>query len=209
MAKGQQRTRDRSNQSQVRTITIPITSFPVSQGSGVSPGGGGLIVNAAVGTPGWGTAVIQGLPRGNIVILEAFANLQFSSLINGVANPNVPATFTGAFSIGTTATADATLASTDANVVPSTAMTTAVASVAAVTPSTVSALNLVVNNSDSVSGTTPKLVPIGQNATSVTVKTGPAIGLNLNFTIANVSTAPAPITINGSVTITYALNGNY
>jgi len=141
--------------------------------------------------------------------LEAFANLQFSSLITGVANPNVPATFTGNFSLGTTATADATLTSTDANIVASTAMTTAVASVSAITPSVGTSLALVVNNSDSVSGTTPRLVPNGTGVTSVTVKTGPAININLNISVANVSTAAAPITANGSITISYAVTGNY
>jgi len=94
-------------------------------------------------------------------------------------------------------------------------MTTAVASVSPITPSVGTALNLIVNNSDSVSGTAARLVPGPVTAaapsgnTSQTVKTGPAIGVNLNISVANVATAVAPITVNGSITLTVAVTGNY
>lgn len=88
-----------------------------------------LTSNNASSGDGWATAVIRGLPEGNILILGAVSNLQFT---HG-ADSNATATFTGAFAIGTAATADATLTGSDVDVIPSTALAAATGGVSPVT----------------------------------------------------------------------------
>lgn len=66
---------------------------------------------------GYGTAVIGDFPEGNILFLGAVAYAQFTT-----ADSDVQAAFDGDYSVGTTATADATLSSTDANIVGSSAL---------------------------------------------------------------------------------------
>jgi hypothetical protein len=193
MSKGLQRSNINGPNTNVITKEIPVN----------------IQVNCSVGAPGFGTAILLGLPRGNLLITEVTADLAFSALVNGVANPNVSAAFTGNFSIGTTATADNVLATTDVNLVASTAMNTASAAISAVKHAAGTVLNLLIDNSDSVSGTTAKLVSTGNSASSVTVKTGPQITANLNFTIANVTTAPVLVNVVGMVYITYSVTGNY
>lgn len=77
---------------------------------------------------GWGTVEIGDLPEGNILILGAAANLQFTGSSAGTT-----ATFTGAYAVGTTATADATLSGTDANVIASATISAATGKVSPVT----------------------------------------------------------------------------
>jgi hypothetical protein len=120
MGKGLPRTMKRAannaaNQSVIKR-TIPIVGLAVE-------------VDGASGV-GFGSAVLGGLPAGNLAILAAVAYLQFTK------NPaaSVIATFEGDFSIGTTATADATLSGTDANIIASTSM--GIAAVAGVSPMT-------------------------------------------------------------------------
>jgi hypothetical protein len=80
---------------------------------------------------GFGSAVAGGLPQGNLLFLGAIAYLRFSEIAGGDAD--VTDTFTGNFSVGTTATADATLDSTDANLVASSAISAATAGVSPIT----------------------------------------------------------------------------
>lgn len=71
---------------------------------------------------GFGSCVIGDLPEGNFLFLGAVAYVQFDSA-GGQAG--VVDDWDGDFSIGTTATADATIDGTDANIIPSTATTQA------------------------------------------------------------------------------------
>lgn len=73
---------------------------------------------------GFGTAVMGDFPEGNILFLGAVAYLTFTS-----ADSDVVATYDGDFAIGTTPTADATLSSTDANIIGSSALGAATAGV--------------------------------------------------------------------------------
>lgn len=83
------------------------------------------LVSVADGAPGFGTAVIGGLPQGNLLLFGAVAYLQFTNV-----GSNVTATFDGDFSIGTAATANNSLGdANEANIVQSTAMGAATAGV--------------------------------------------------------------------------------
>lgn len=83
------------------------------------------LVSIADGAPGFGTAVIGGLPQGNLLLFGAVAYLQFTNV-----GSNITATFDGDFSVGTEATADNDLADTnEANVIQSTPMGAATAGV--------------------------------------------------------------------------------
>lgn len=73
---------------------------------------------------GFGSAVMGDLPEGNILFLGAVAYMTFTSV-----DADVQATYDGDFSIGTTATADATITGTDANIMGSTALGAATAGV--------------------------------------------------------------------------------
>lgn len=73
---------------------------------------------------GFGSAVIGDLPEGNLLFLGAVSYLAFDAPASGIA-----ATWNGDYAIGTTATADATLSGTDANIIGSTAVGPAVATV--------------------------------------------------------------------------------
>lgn len=92
---------------------------------------------------GWGTAVLEGLPSGNILLLGAVAYMQFRS-----ADADVVATYDGDYSIGTTATSDATLSATDANITPSAALGAASAGLSPVVRSASSATPAVLDNTD-------------------------------------------------------------
>lgn len=95
--------------SSLRTLTIAVNA---------------LALSVADGAPGFGSAVISGLPQGNILFLGAVAYLKFTS-----ADADITTTYEGDFSLGTTATADNTLSGTDADIVPSTALGPATAKV--------------------------------------------------------------------------------
>lgn len=73
---------------------------------------------------GYGSAVIGDLPEGNILFLGAVAYATFTT-----SDSDVQATYDGDYSVGTTATSDATLSSTDANLIGSTALGAATAGV--------------------------------------------------------------------------------
>lgn len=82
-----------------------------------------LSIDGATGV-GWGTAVIGDLPVGNILFLGAVAYVQITE-----ASAGIDATFDGDFSIGTAPTADNALAGSEVDIIPSTALGAATASV--------------------------------------------------------------------------------
>lgn len=83
-----------------------------------------VTVAAAGAGVGFGTAVLAGLPQGNLVIRAAVAYLRFQT-----TDTDVIAAFNGDFSIGTTPDADGSLATTDADIIPSTPLGPATARV--------------------------------------------------------------------------------
>lgn len=70
------------------------------------------------------TGILGELPEGNVLLLGAVANLQLTR-----GDTDISATFTGNVALGTAPTADATLNGSEVNIIPSTAITTAVAGV--------------------------------------------------------------------------------
>lgn len=64
---------------------------------------------------GFGSAVLGDLPEGNILIMGAVAYMQFTT-----ADGDVQATFDGDYSVGSAATADATLNGAEVDIIPST-----------------------------------------------------------------------------------------
>jgi hypothetical protein len=129
---------------------------------------------------GFGSAVIGDLPAGNILFQGAIAYLQFTKLDAGTT-----ATFDGDFSVGTTATADATLSTTDANIIGSSALGAATA------------------------GLSP--VVRGEGATQAMLdNTDGSLELNLNLIIddAAVSADDQDFTVDGYVDLIYAVLGD-
>jgi hypothetical protein len=110
VGKGNKRTLDRSALvgGSLRVQKIPVNA----------------LVTLADGNPGAGTAVIRKLPQGNIMFLGALCYLTFTKVSGSITD-----TFDGDFSIGTTADANATLATTDIDIVQSTSMGAATAGV--------------------------------------------------------------------------------
>jgi hypothetical protein len=157
--------RDNVRRQRIRVSALPIT---VSGASGV----------------GFGTAVIGGLPEGNILLLGALCYLKFTK------NPaaSVQDAFDGDFSIGTAPTADATLSGSEVDIIPSTALGAATAGVSP----TVRATHAV-----AVTGT-------------VYDNTDKSLELNLNMLIddANISAANQVMKVDGYVDIAYAVMGD-
>lgn len=91
---------------------------------------------------GYGTAVIGDLPEGNILFLGAVAYLQFTKGSAGTI-----ATFDGDFSIGSAATADATLSGSEVDIIPSTALGAATAGVSPMVRAT-NATQVILDNTD-------------------------------------------------------------
>jgi len=87
------------------------------------------------------TAPIAFLEEGNVLLLGAVANLTFS----GPTSANLTDDFQGDYSLGSTATADITLAGTDVDVIGSTAIPAATAEVSANVRG-VNAAQAVINN---------------------------------------------------------------
>lgn len=114
---------------------------------------------------GFGSVAIEGLPEGNLLILGAVANLQFT------AGANTTTTWTGSFAIGSSANADTSLSGTEIDFVGATTINAATASVSPITRGT-GAVQSIVDNTDlskvlnlnvliddaSISGTTPVTV---------------------------------------------------
>lgn len=80
------------------------------------------VTGGAATALGFGSANLGGLPEGNLLILGSLAYLRLFS-----SDADVIATWSGNFSVGTTATADTTLDLTDANIVASSAIGAATA----------------------------------------------------------------------------------
>lgn len=83
-----------------------------------------VLVTLADGNPGAGSAVIRKLPQGNFMFLGALCYAKFTKVSGSITD-----TFDGDFSIGTTADANATLATTDIDIIASTSMGAATAGV--------------------------------------------------------------------------------
>lgn len=85
-----------------------------------------LSFTGSTGVAVFDTAVLSGLPEGNLLLLGSVANLTFSG---SGADANLVDTFNGDFSLGTTPADDNTLSAADVDIVASTAMAAAVAEV--------------------------------------------------------------------------------
>ena len=110
MGKGAQRTLKRAplERGTLRVQTIPFN----------------VLVTLADGNPGAGSAVIRKLPQGNLMFLGALAYATFTKVSGSITD-----TFDGDFGIGTTPDANASLATTDVDIIQSTAMGAATAGV--------------------------------------------------------------------------------
>ena len=137
-----------------------------------------LAVAVADGAPGFGTAVIAGLPQGNLLFLGAVAYLQFQT-----TSANVTATFDGDYGIGTIPTADNDLADAgDADIVPSTALGAATAKLSPVVRGV---------STDALGG-------------GIIDNTDGSLELNLNLLIDDAAiSGAASFTVNGTVSIAY------
>ena len=152
----------------VQNVTIPVTNLQVS---------------VADGAPGFGTAVIAGLPEGNILFLGAVTYLQFNT-----DDADVTATFDGDFSIGTVPTVDNDVAdANEADIIPSTAMGAATAKLSPVIRgvSTDALGGLIIDN------------------------TANTLELNLNVLIDDAAISGAAVfTVNGTVSLAYLVMGD-
>lgn len=138
-----------------------------------------VTVDGATGV-GWGTAVIGDLPAGNILFLGAAAYMSFTT-----ASASVQDAFDGDYSIGSAATADATLSGGEVDIVPSTALGAATSKVS------------------------PRVR--GVNATQVMLdNTDGSLELNLNLLIddANISADDVAFTATGELHVLYAVLGD-
>lgn len=140
-----------------------------------------LSIDGATGV-GFGTAVIGDFPQGNILFFGAAAYLQFTK---GSAATGIQATFDGDYSIGTTATADATLTGTDVNIVASSALGAA------------------------TDGVSPVARGVGSTQAMLDNTDG-SLELNLNMLVddANISADDQPVTATGYVTLAYVVLGD-
>lgn len=169
MSKGLPRSRARGNQqlASITKMTLPLRNFPVT-------------VAGTTGV-GFGTAVISGLPQGNLLFLGAVAYAQFNK--NGDAD--VQDAFDGDFSIGTVPTADTDVADAgEADIIASTAFGAATA------------------------GLSPALRAV--NATQAIIdNTDGSLELNLNVLIddANIS-GSATFLVNGSLNLALIVLGD-
>lgn len=140
-----------------------------------------VTVDGATGV-GFGTVVVAGLPEGNILFLGA---VSYATVTKAAGATGITATFDGDYSIGTTATADATITGTDANVIASTALGAATA------------------------GVSP--TARGANATSAVFdNTDGSLELNLNLLIddAAISANDQDVVVTGSILLSYVVLGD-
>ncbi len=132
---------------------------------------------------GWGTAMIEGLPVGNILYLGAVSEIQFTG-----QDVNIIDTFTGNMSIGTAPTADNLLTDPgEADIVPATAIGAATAKVS------------------------PLIKGVSTNVLSGPVldNSAGALELNLNINIADASiSANSSIRAVGVLHIAYIMLGD-
>ena len=102
------------------------------------------VTGGASTAAGFGTVVIGDLPEGNILLLGAVAYFQFSG---SGSDANIAADWEGDYSVGSTATADATLSGTDVDIIGSTALAAATAEVSPRTRGT-GATQVILDNTD-------------------------------------------------------------
>lgn len=169
MAKGLKRSIKRGGtQAPIQRVTVPV-SVTLSNFDGAS----GVA---------WDTGVISDFPEGNILVLGALLDLTAIE-----ADAGIIATFSGNVSVGSTPTADNTLATTEVDVIPSTAFGPAVSSSATIrAPSTASQGGTILDNTDG------------------------SLELNLNVLIADASISAdnAAMTFTGTLQLVYVVLGD-
>lgn len=155
--------------AQIKKVRVPFTSKAIE-------------VDGASGV-GFGSAVIGGLPVGNILLLGAVAYAQFTT-----ASASVQAAFDGDYSIGSAPTADASLSGAEVDIIPSTALGAATAKVSP---------NKRGVSTASIGGT-------------VLDNTDGSLELNLNLLIddANISADDVAFTATGEVWLSYVVLGD-
>lgn len=137
-----------------------------------------LTVNGATGV-GFGTAVIGGLPEGNILLLGAVSYLKVTKASSATG---IQATFDGDISIGSTPADDATLSGADVDIIPSTALGAA------------------------TSGSSPTVR--STNATAVVLdNTDGSLELNVNLLIddANINADSQSVSVRGILSLVYSV----
>jgi hypothetical protein len=139
------------------------------------------IVSSGATGAGFGAVELEKVPEGNIFLFAAASYFVFSSV-----SSSITATFTGSYSLGTTATADATLSGTDANIVAAATLSAATGKVSPRTRSVSGSSILVLDNTDTT------------------------IGVNLNLVIDDGSISADNVTIvaNGYVDLRFAILGD-
>lgn len=141
---------------------------------------------AVVGATGIGFAgvLVGGLPQGNVLLLGGVSYLQISS---PSADVDVIATWTGAYSIGTAITADATLAGSEVDIIP---QTTIAAATGRTSPNT-------------------RGISAGATAGVILDNTDTTLGLNVNLLIDDASiSGTADMVINGIIQLAYIVLGD-
>lgn len=142
-----------------------------------------VTVSATGAAIGFGSAVIEDLPQGNILLLGAVA---YIGLAGSGADDNLADTWSGDYGIGSTPASDATITAGDVDIIPSTAVGAAV---------------------DEVIGETR-----GANATQVMLdNTDGSLELNLNVLIdaANiVDDESVDLTASGKLHLAYIVLGD-
>lgn len=142
-----------------------------------------LISSGATGN-GFGTAVVAGLPEGNLLILGAVGYCQVAKdTVLGATG--VTATFTGNYSLGSAATADATLNGSEVDIVASTALAAATAGVSPLTRGTQPA-QAIIDNTDS----------------------SKSINFNLELDDASVSADTQHMLVSGTLFLAYTVLGD-
>lgn len=138
-------------------------------------------IDGATGV-GFGSVAIGYLPEGNLLFLGAVSYLTVTKTSGATG---ITTTFDGDYSIGTTATADATISGTDANIIGSTALGAATAGVSP----TVRASN---------------------STSTVLDNTDGSLELNLNLLIddASVSANDQDVTLAGHIMLAYIVLGD-
>jgi hypothetical protein len=143
-----------------------------------------LVTVAGATGVGWGTAVIGGLPQGNILLVGAVSYMQFT----GPTSASLVDTFDGDYGIGSTPASDGTITGGDVDIIQSTALGAATAEV-----------------SPRVRGTST-----GATAGVVLDNTDGSLELNLNLLIddANISADNIAMRANGELFLSYIVLGD-
>jgi hypothetical protein len=123
----------------------------------------------STGVARWGSAQLDGLPEGNILLLGAVSNLTFT----GPGSTNLKDDWEGDYAVGTTATADATLSTTEANLIASTAIPASTSEKSANVRAT-NATQAIIDNTD---GTAGIVLNMAVDADEVTNETTVAIAV--------------------------------